>query len=508
MSKQAFRARSFLPHPPAEVFAWHAREGALDRLLPPWSGVTVESRSGSVRDEGSTVVLRMPVGPLGARWVATHHDCVEGRSFRDVQASGPFSYWSHTHRMEPAPGGCMLEDEIEFAPPLAPLSGWIAAPLVRAMLGRQFAWRHRRTREDLAAHARAGLSPLRVAISGATGLVGQQLSAFLSTGGHHVVPLVRGASASGAAARAGGAAASAAGAAGSGTAAAADAPSSIAWDPAAGTIDAEAFEGIDAVVHLAGESIASSRWTEESKRRVLESRTRGTRLLCEALAARSKRPRVLVSASAIGFYGDRGNEALDESSPPGSGFLSEVCRQWEDATAPAREAGIRVVNLRIGVVLSPLGGALASMLPAFRLGLGGPVGPGTQFVSWISLDDAVAGILHAIATPALEGPVNLVAPTPVPNAELGHALGKALHRPAILPAPAFALRLLLGEMADALLLSSTRVLPRRLIETGFVFRDPQLAPALADMLGSGPSHLPTPAPTDAQGGGASPGARP
>jgi uncharacterized protein (TIGR01777 family) len=458
-TNQIFRKHSHLDHAAGEVFAWHARPGALERLTPPWSGISVESRDGTVRDEGSQVVLRMPAGPFGVRWVSTHHDFVDGSSFRDEQASGPFAKWSHTHRVEPDRGdtkGCTLEDIIEYRLPLAPLSTMVASGTVHTMLDQTFRWRHRRTAEDLAAHARAALPASRIAVTGASGLVGRQLVAFLGTGGHDVYRVLR---------------------------RTAGAPDEIGWDPAAGRIDSNALEGMDAVVHLAGESIASGRWTAESKRRILASRTEGTRLLCNTLARLVRKPRVLVSASAIGFYGDRGDSRLDETSASGDGFLADVCRQWEAATAPARDAGIRVVNLRIGVVLTPLGGALAQMLTTFRFGVGGPLGSGSQFMSWISLDDLLGAILHSVATQALDGPVNATSPFPVTNAELARALGAALHRPAFLPVPAVALRALLGEMADALLLASARVEPRRLLDTGFVFRDPDLDGALRDMLG-------------------------
>ena len=304
-------------------------------------------------------------------------------------------------------------------------------------------------------HGGAILPPSRIAVTGASGLVGARLSELLIAGGHDVRRVVRRSS----------------GAAGE-----------ITWDPAAGRIDTPALEAMDAIVHLAGESIASGRWTAERKRRILASRVDGTQLLCETLAGLARKPRTLVCASAIGIYGDRGDAMLDETSAGGEGFLAEVCRQWESAAAPARAAGIRVVHLRIGVILSPLGGALAQMLPAFRAGLGGRLGPGTQFLSWVSLEDLVSAILHCIATPALQGAVNATAPVPVTNSELTRALAGALHRPALLPVPAFVLRLLLGEMADELLLASTRALPRRLLETGFEFRDREISAALASML--------------------------
>jgi uncharacterized protein (TIGR01777 family) len=241
----------------------------------------------------------------------------------------------------------------------------------------------------------------------------------------------------------------------------------------------------DAIVHLAGEGIGNRRWNDEHKRRVIESRRRGTTELAQALAdlPADARPEVLVSASAVGFYGDRGDEVLTEDSGGGTGFLAEVCHAWESATQPAEQAGIRVVHPRTGLVLAAGGGALGKQLPLFRLGLGGRMGPGTQWQSWITLDDEVAAIRHCIDTPALDGPVNLAAPNPVRNAEFTRALGHALHRPTVTVAPAFALRLALGrEMADELLLASQRVSPKRLQDTGFTFAHPHLPQALAAVL--------------------------
>lgn len=255
-------------------------------------------------------------------------------------------------------------------------------------------------------------------------------------------------------------------------------PGEIAWDPAAGQLDPQQLVGLDGVVHLSGEPIAGGRWTAARKRAILDSRVGSTRLLCERLAGLAVPPRVLVCASAIGYYGARGDELLDEQSAPGSGFLAEVCTAWEAACAPARDAGIRVVHARIGVVLAREGGALASMLPPFRLGLGGPLGDGRAFMSWITLEDLVGAIGHALTQDQVVGPMNAVAPNPVRNAEFTRALGQALHRPAVLPVPSLALRLALGEMGPALLLASTRVVPRVLLDTGYVFQHPTLAEAL------------------------------
>ena len=291
-----------------------------------------------------------------------------------------------------------------------------------------------------------------VAVTGASGLVGSALRRALAAQGHDVLPLVRGAP---------------------------PAPGErvVRWDPAAGTLAAADLEGVDAVVHLAGERIAG-RWTAAKKARIRDSRVRSTALLAGTLARLARPPRVLVSASAVGWYGDRGDEILTEGSPPGTGFLAEVCREWEAATGPAALVGIRVAHLRIGMVLSRRGGGLAALLPAFRLGLGGAVGRGVQWMSWIALDDLVGALVHALGADTLAGPVNAVAPHPVTNREFTRTLGRVLRRPAFLPFPALAARLLLGEMANALLLASVRALPLRLTASGYAFEHPQLDGAL------------------------------
>ncbi len=258
----------------------------------------------------------------------------------------------------------------------------------------------------------------------------------------------------------------------------------IYWNPETAYVDTAGLEGKDAVIHLAGESIAE-RWTPKKKSRILQSRVRGTRLLAEALAHLSQPPPVLVSASAIGYYGDRGEEVLTEESAPGGGFLGQVVREWEAATEPASKGGLRVVCLRIGVVLGAGGGALAKMLPPFRLGLGGVVGSGKQSMSWIALDDLVGVVQHVLTAGNLQGPVNAVAPNPVSNHEFTKTLGKVLSRPALFPLPAFAVRLLFGEMGKELLLGSQRVEPVRLQASGYRFRHPELEGALRSVLGKG-----------------------
>jgi uncharacterized protein (TIGR01777 family) len=298
---------------------------------------------------------------------------------------------------------------------------------------------------------------MRILVTGAGGLIGSALVPSLATGGHSVVRLVRSGRTRGAQVR---------------------------WDPMEGTIDQAPLEGLEAVIHLAGEGIASGRWTPQVKARIRESRVRGTRLLAETLARLNRPPRVLLCASAIGYYGDRGDEVLGEESPAGQGFLAEVCRAWEAAAQAAEKNEIRVACLRFGVVLSPAGGALSRMLPPFRMGLGGRLGSGRQFMSWIAIDDVVGAILHALENESIRGPVNVVAPNPERNGDLTRVLGRAVGRPTPFPVPGAVLRLLLGEMADALLLASARVRPERLLATDFVFRTPRLPEALAHLLGS------------------------
>jgi len=256
----------------------------------------------------------------------------------------------------------------------------------------------------------------------------------------------------------------------------------VSWDPGEGRIDAAALEGVDAVVHLAGEGIAAGRWTAARKTRIRRSRVDGTRLLARALAGLARPPRVLVCGSATGYYGDRGDEVLREDSAPGTGFLAGVCQEWEAAAEPARAAGIRVVHLRTGTVLSPDGGALARLLPVFRLGLGGTLGSGRQYLSWVAIQDVVGAVRHVLGRDGIEGPVNVTAPHPVTNREFTRALGHVLRRPTALPVPAAALRAIFGEVADEALLASARVEPTRLLASDYPFRFTEIAGALRALL--------------------------
>lgn len=297
---------------------------------------------------------------------------------------------------------------------------------------------------------------MKIAVTGASGLIGTALSQQLRADGHTVVPVVR----------------TAAG------------PDAIAWDPMAGTIETAKLEGIDAVVHLAGAGIGDKRWSDAYKKTILDSRVKGTEVLTTALASLQNKPSVLISGSAIGYYGATGNEAVTESAPAGNDFLADVCVQWENAAAPAQQAGIRTVFLRTGIVLSPKGGALKKMLPLFKLGVGGKMGSGRQWWSWISMDDEI-GLIQHLLNGAVNGPVNATAPNPVTNSEMTKALGKALHRPTIAPVPSFGPKLLLGsELAEALLFTSAKVLPAAAQAAGYQFKHSTIEDAFAAMFGA------------------------
>lgn len=458
MKTETFHKRTRLAAPAAMVFDWHLREGAFERLNPPFEPATVVSRTGGITD-GGRVVLQVPIGPFHQTWISEHRGYVPGVQFQDVQIQGPFAACLHTHRVEPdGPDACYLDDKLEYRLPLGPL-GALGKSFVAGKLQRMFDYRHRLTAADVAAHHNvpAGVTSMKILVVGATGLVGSALVPFLTTGGHTVYKLSR------------------------------RNPNSdsktIVWDPTTGKIPAAELEGFDAVIHLAGEGIATRRWTPAQKEKIRDSRVGGTTLLAGALAKLTRKPKHFLCASAIGYYGNRGDEICAETSAPGTDFLADVCRDWEKATQPAAEAGIRVVNMRIGVVMSPHGGALEKMLTPFKMGVGGVLGSGKQYMSCITIDDVVGGIHHCLTHEELTGPVNLVDPYAVTNRDFTKTLGRILNRPTIFPAPAFVLRIAVGEMADALLLSSTRVVPNRLLQSGYQFRFPDLESGLKHVLG-------------------------
>ena len=443
---------SVVDHPLAEVFAWHARPGAMRRLVPPWQPMKVVSEVDSLADGRAVLGL-----PAGLRWVAQHDPTSYDppHRFVDVLSSeGPRSWpprivgrWTHTHEFSEVSAGTRVYDRID-------------APVPAAALRPMFVYRHRQLADDLAAHRDArdmGTQSLVVAVTGATGLVGMALSAFLSSGGHRVIRLVRHP---------------------------AQTEDERQWNPDDPAPDL--LSGVDAVVHLAGASIAG-RFTAAHKEAVRDSRIGPTRRLAEVAAAAADGPRTFVSASAIGIYGfDRGDALLREDSVRGDGFLADVVADWEAATGPAVESGLRVVNVRTGIVQSAAGGTLRLMRPLFAAGLGGRVGSGRQWLSWIGLDDLIDVYYRALYDVRMSGPVNAVAPAPVRNAEYTKALAGVLHRPALLPVPSLGPRLLLGKQgARELAEADQRVAPTKLETVGHRFRHPGITDALAHELGHG-----------------------
>ena len=442
-----FEERARAPATPEAVFDWHVRPGALERLLPEWTSLRPEG--GARREVGGRVRLRSRV--LRIELACTPSK--PGSRLRLAQIRGPFARLVLERRFESeGEGGSSIEDRVTCVPRGPSFTAGVQTERLRRLLraGRE------RVVRDLRRHGACAGRPERVLVTGASGLIGSALVPFLETGGHRVERLVRRSPEPGA--------------------------SEIRWDPARGLLDPKPLEGANAVVHLAGEPIAG-RWTPARKEAAWRSRVDGTRLLSQVLAGLEHPPCVLLSASATGFYGDRGDERLTEGSGPGSGFLADLCREWEGATSPAREAGIRVVHLRIGLVLTPRGGPLGTLLLPARLGLCGPVGAGRQGMSWIAIDDLLGAIHHALTREDLRGPVNLVAPAPVAQREFVRTLGRVLRRPAVLPAPAAVVRAVLGEMGEKLLLEGAYVVPQRLLESRFEFDTPELESALRSLLG-------------------------
>lgn len=452
-----FRHSSTLPHPVGDVFSWHERTGALQRLTPPWEDVRLIHASGGIRD-GAKVELLMKKGPLELTWEVEHVDYQQDRQFVDVQRKGPFERWVHTHRFSSnAAGGTLMEDEVDWEPPMGAAGEFFAGSIVKRDLTRSFAFRHRRLAHDLDLHAAFADRPrLRVAITGAGGLIGRSLSALLTSGGHEVVPMVRSRSRA--------------------------VDGAVYWDPVGGDVDTAGLAGVDAVVHLAGEPINGVRWTRSKKAAIRDSRVNGTRVLAEAIAGLHD-VKTLVMASAVGFYGGRKDEVITEASGRGKGFLADVCVEWEAAAQRAEGAGVRVVKVRNGLVLSPGGGALPVMQTAFKSGMAGRVGNGRQYVPWVDLDDCVGIFYHALMNPDMKGIVNGTGPNPVTNATFTDILGRILNRPTVVPVPAIAVRAMLGEMGDELLLQGQRARPEAAVAAGYPFRYEGLEDSLRHQLG-------------------------
>jgi uncharacterized protein (TIGR01777 family) len=456
-----FEQKLTLPVSRDALHDWHLRDGAFERLSPPWA--TLRSISAEPVANGSTRVFELRKGGIWVRWVAEHQNVIDGEQFTDIQRQGPFRSWEHTHRFEVIDSSrSRLVDHVEYEIPLGRVGQAVAGGSIRRDVARMFTYRHRITLGDLRHHDRyAERGRLRVAVTGASGLIGAQLVAFLKTGGHEVMRFVR----------------------------RDDEPAAdeIRWSLEQGVRDLERMEGLDAIIHLAGASIAQ-KWTDEARREIIDSRVIGTRRIVEAIAQLSDKPAALVAASAVGYYGDTGASIVDERASLGEGFLAEVCQAWETETRKAEEL-CRTARMRIGVVVDPRGGALAKLLPVFKAGFGGRVGSGEQLVSWVGLDDVIGALATAALDEGLDGAINVTGPEPATQAELAKTLGRTVSRPAIAPAPAKAIELMYGEMGRETVLGSTGARPQRLLEHGYAFRAPTLEEALRHSLGRGAASV-------------------
>ncbi len=441
--------------PVETVFSWHEKEGAIARLTPPWAPLKLISRSGEGIQKGVRVTFRIRLFKIPMPWVAEHIDYKENSEFKDCQIKGPFSKWEHTHRFTPdGDTDTIMEDRVEFRLPF----GFLSRPFygfAKKEFERMFSYRHRVLKHDLEHHSRE--TKKRILVSGASGTIGSALVPFLQTCGHEVVRLVRKNKHL--------------------------KKDELFWDPYRGHLDFEAAGPFDAVINLNGLDISRGRWTDAQKKKILDSRVIPTRLLVEKMKSLKKKPEVFISSSAIGFYGEGEDTFLTESSGPGNCFISHVCREWEDEAGKAETEGIRTVQLRIGIVLTSSGGALARMELPFKAGCGVTLSNGSQYMSWISMDDTLSCISHVLNSKTISGPVNLTAPNPVTNREFSETLATVFSKKVFFRFPGFLAWLLWGEMGKETLLTSARVKPEKLLDSGFSFQHETLFPALRHILG-------------------------
>lgn len=455
-----FKQTSTFPVKVQTCFKWHEQPGALERCIPPWERVQVIGRTGSIQP-GGTVHLIIRPGGIPLHWISHHIDYEKNVSFTDMQFKGPFKSFIHTHRFyqEREENRSTLVDDITYALPGGKL-GNLFQRTIHQQLEQSFRYRHHMLHHDLATHQLAPTTPLTLLISGASGSIGRNLVPFFTTGGHRVIKLVRSPPSG---------------------------PDELYWNPEKNDLDLSSIDHIDGVINLSGENIGDSRWTDSKKKRIIDSRIQTTRLLVQKMVERSQKPRVFLSSSAIGYYGNRNMDEMNESSTKGSDFISEVCDLWEQEALKAADV-MRVVTLRIGVVLTPKGGALQRLLTPARFGLGGPLGHGKQIISWISMNDLIYSFHHCLFHDEIHGPINLTGPNPVSNRTLAEVLGRKLKRPTLLPVPAKLLTMVYGEMGKEIPLASTLARPDRLRETGFRFTHATLDTALNYLIGTIPEN--------------------
>lgn len=453
------RFRSLVNHSQQEVYNWHLKKRVFERCIPPSEMIDVICSEGKPNRIGSKISFRFKLFKLfWSKQLLEYTHSVKNESFRLVQKKGFFDSYTYETILTPqSPHTTEIVDCFELTHCFPSFLNPIINRYLKRRMAKILSYKHELIDHDIGMIQKYPFKkPLKVLISGAHGLIGKNLVYFLEFMGHDVWTLSR---------------------------KSCEMEKVVIWNPRTGECNRNDFEGFDAVIHLAGENIGKGWWTKQKKERVLKSRTKGTELLVDIIKSLANPPKAFISASAIGYYGNRGNELLNEKSGPGKGlFISEVCEQWERASRELEEKGIRVAHARFGMVLSSEGGALKKMLPLFKWGIGGKIGTGHQYISWIAIDDVVGGLYHVMMTPKLLGPVNIVAPNPVPNDVFSKKLAQVLNRwlgPAL---PEFAVRLLMGQKGEELLLSSARVEPQRLSESGYNFHYPKLCQALEHVI--------------------------
>ncbi len=441
-----------------KLFTWHEGKGAVLRLTPPWIPLKIIARSGEGIQEGAKIRFKIKFFKIPMVWESEHINYQKNKFFKDMQTKGPFPLWVHSHMFrQDGTHHSIMEDKIEFKLPFQTLTRPFYKFVIKEF-ERMFAYRHRILKYDLENNANRNGEKKRILISGSGGTIGSALIPFLQTLGHDIIRLVRKKGKL--------------------------VNDELFWDPYRGILDLEKAGKLDAVINLNGVNITDKRWTEKQKQSIFDSRVISTRLLAQKTACLDHVPDVFLSASAIGFYGEGGDTILTENNHAGDYFISKVCRQWENASIEAfKKTNIRCVQLRTGVALTPAGGALAKMMLLFRLGLGAQFSHGRQYMSWISIEDVLAGILYILNHDKITGPVNLTSPCPVTNKEFSKTLATVFSKKILFAVPEFAAKVLWGKMGKETFLASVRVMPEKLLNNGFNFQHKNLLPALIDLLG-------------------------
>ena len=453
---EVFNRSSNLPVSCEEAFAWHERPGAFERMQPPWEKLRILERKGTIYD-GDSIKLKVKSGCFSFLMYAKHQNYIKNKQFEDILLKSPFRSWKHTHSFENLDiNKSKLIDNIKYELPFGFLSPFINRTLIKNKLDNLFAYRHRTLNNDLFLHSKYSKEKLKILVTGASGMVGKDLVPFLTTGGHEVICLSRKAPQN-------------------------DSSGIVYWNSEKKNfINPQLLENLDAVVHLAGENIAAKKWTVARKLQLTHSRVHFTQDLCKALATLQCLPKVFVSASGIGIFGSRdGSDILTEESSVGDGFLAKLAQDWENASLSLQEAGVRVVNLRFGAIVSSNGGILKKLVTPFKLFVGGPIGSGRQMLPWISMVDVLGLILFSLSNLKVVGPVNAVSPQVVTNAQFSEILAQALDRPNSLRIPELFVELFFGEMGKSVLLSGQNAKPQKILQLGYEFIQPHLHDALS-----------------------------